>query len=158
MVKIDRPKGLIRYDSQQGLSGLPRRLWRPRLYVYAVLGAVGLAVASFAMSKRAPFEANLLRLSGPPYVLDAERSVVRNALELHLVNKQGGKMTYRIAGTPGDALEYVVAMPEVQLGSLEERRVPVFVYAPNDGKRRTLRLRIDDGARQRDVEATFSAP
>jgi hypothetical protein len=55
-------------------------------------------------------------------------------------------------------MEYVVAMPSVQLDSLDGRRVPVFVLAPNDGRARRVRLRVDDGRAARVIEGAFVAP
>jgi polyferredoxin len=40
----------------------PKRVMRARLALYAALGALGLIVASIAVSQRTPYEANLLRL------------------------------------------------------------------------------------------------
>ncbi|HEY8992114.1 MAG TPA: cytochrome c oxidase accessory protein CcoG, partial [Luteolibacter sp.] len=48
MTKIGRPKGLIRYDSLNGLNGKPRRWWRPRVMAYTVLGLLGLAAFGVA--------------------------------------------------------------------------------------------------------------
>ena len=42
MVKIDRPKGLIRYDSFNGFAGKTRRFLRPRIYAYCALALLGL--------------------------------------------------------------------------------------------------------------------
>ncbi len=158
MTKLSRPRGLIRYDSQNGLAALAKRFWRPRLYVYAALGALGLLVASLTLRTRAPFEANLLRLTSAPYVLEANDTRVRNAFELHLVNKHGAPATFHISGVPAGAMEYVIAQPSLRLGPLEARRVPVFVLAPNDHRARRVRLRVDDGATPRVIEGAFVAP
>jgi len=158
MTKLGRPTGLIRYDSQSGLTGAPKRFLRPRLYVYAALGLLGLVVGTSLARTRAPFEANVLRLSGAPYVLEDGGARVRNALELHVVNKHGEPTAFRVGGVPDPALSYVVGMPRIELGSLEGRRIPIFVHAPNDGRKRTLRLRIDDGTATRELEAPFIAP
>ena len=42
MTKLGRPTGLIRYDSQNGFDGLPKRILRPRIYAYSVLALLGL--------------------------------------------------------------------------------------------------------------------
>lgn len=158
MAKLKRPQGLIRYDSARGFAGERKRFLRPRLYVYAALGLLGLVVASFSLSQRQPFEANLLRLPGPPYALEAEGTRVRNALELHLVNKRSEPITFELAGEEGTGLEYVIARPKLTLQSLESQRVPVFVLAPHDGKPRKVLLRVSDGSAPRTVEAAFVAP
>jgi cytochrome c oxidase accessory protein FixG len=157
MDRLERPRGLIRYDSQNGLSGLPKRTLRPRLYVYAALGALGLAVASFALASREPFEANLLRLPGAPFVLQGDGRV-RNTLELHLVNKQARDVRFELVPVRGADLEFAVSMPRLTLGPMAERRVPLFVIAPADGKPRqvVLQVRAPDSARS--VTAAFAAP
>jgi cytochrome c oxidase accessory protein FixG len=158
MVRTKQPTGLIRYDSLTGLAGLTRRFLRPRVYVYAVLGAVGLLVATLSVRARTPFEANLLRLQGAPFVVENDGTQVRNALELHLVNKHAGPVTFTLLGEQASQLRYVFAQPRVKLESLRALRVPVFVTAPNDGARRLLKIRVSDGSSSRVVEAPFVAP
>ncbi len=156
MEKIDRPKGLVRYDSLNGLARKPGRFLRPRVYLYTFLGALGLVVAGFSLQRHVSFEANLLRLQGAPYLLEGAR--VRNALELHVVNKRGEPTTFKLAPVPGQDLEYVIARPTLTLSSFAAERVPVFVLGPNDGRPRKVRIRIDDGQDPRVVEGAFVAP
>jgi len=59
-------------DSQNGLSGRPRRILRPRMFVYGALGLAGLLAGTVALRQRHDFEANILRITGAPYVLDGE--------------------------------------------------------------------------------------
>jgi cytochrome c oxidase accessory protein FixG len=158
MGKVGRPAGLIRYDSQQGLTGNARRFWRPRVYLYVFLGALGLAVASFALQRHVPFEANLLRLPGAPFVLESDGKQVRNALELHLVNKRGEAVQFRVEAVAGAGMEYVVARPELTLPPMGSMRIPVFVLAPNDGARRETRIEVHDGRESRIVSGPFVAP
>jgi len=158
MSKLQRPRGLIRYDSQSGLSRQPRRFWRPRVYVYAAFGVLGLLVATLLTRTRVPFEANLLRLSSVPYLLEDDGARVRNALELHVINKHGEARTFRVLGVPGAGLDYTIGIPSTKIESLASVRVPVFVLAPNDGKRRIVRLRVDDGDAPRELETPFIAP
>jgi cytochrome c oxidase accessory protein FixG len=158
MGRVGRPAGLIRYDSQQGLTGAPKRFLRPRVYLYAFLGALGLGVAAFALQKHVPFEANMLRLAGAPFVLEDRGTRVRNALELHLVNKRGEPVHFRITPVAGAGMEYVVARPELTLPAMGSMRVPVFVLAPNDGVRRETRLEVHDGREGRVVAGPFVAP
>jgi cytochrome c oxidase accessory protein FixG len=158
MTRVKQPVGLIRYDSQQGLTQQKKRFLRPRVYLYAFLGALGLTVASFAVQKHVPFEANLLRLQGAPFVLENEHTRVRNSLELHLVNKRGSEVTFVLSPAPGQDLDYVIARTRVVLPSLGSARVPVFALAPNDGHVRRVRVRVDDGVTPRIIEGPFVAP
>jgi cytochrome c oxidase accessory protein FixG len=157
MQRLDRPKGLIRYDSQNGLSQRPKRILRPRVLLYAALGLLGLVVASFAMASREPFEANLLRAPGAPFLLQDDGEV-RNALELHLVNKQAEAQRFVIVPETQSGLRYAVSMAELELGPMAERRVPMVVIGPIDGKPRSVALEVRAGGEMRKVEARFAAP
>jgi cytochrome c oxidase accessory protein FixG len=158
MRRLERPEGLIRYDSQRGLDGEPRRFLRPRLALYAALGLLGLGVASFAVRARTPFEANLLRLPGAAFSLEDANTRVRNALELHLVNKQPRETTFELAADTRQGLDYVLAVRTVVLPPLGERHIPVFVSGPNDGHERSVRIMVRDGREAREVTGSFVAP
>lgn len=125
MDKLGRARGLIRYDSLNGLRGEKRKLLRPRLYAYTVLLVIGAVVATFAFRSREPFEANAVRLAGLPYT--REGGTIRNAFELHLVNKQSSPTSFEIEAVDAPDLVFVIAMAEVEIEPLGSRRVPVFV-------------------------------
>ncbi len=133
MDKLHRPRGLIRYDSVRGLDGETRRLWRPRLAAYLALGAIGALVAGLTLRERADFEANLMRLPGAPYELVEGR--VRNAFQIHLVNKRSERATLRIEPSNVAGVEVVAPLREVVLGPLEGVTVPVFVSVPRASRR-----------------------
>lgn len=146
MVKLGRPTGLVRYDSQKGLAGEQRRVWRPRIALYAALGVIGCIAAGLALGQRTSFEANLLRLrDAPPFVLDQGR--VRNAFEVHLVNKQSRDVVFELSGKPDQRLRYTVSMPRIVLSELRDQRVPVFVDfadgAVGSGERAQLEVRVE---------------
>jgi cytochrome c oxidase accessory protein FixG len=157
MDRLSRPRGLIRYDSQNGLTGAAKRVLRPRVYVYAALGALGLTVASLAISSREPFEANLLRASGLAFAIQPDGRV-RNALELHIVNKQDHSVHFSVSAEPSDDLEYAVATPSIELPPMAERRVPLLVLAPADGRLRKISLQVRTDQDVRHVSAPFAAP
>jgi cytochrome c oxidase accessory protein FixG len=128
MVKLDRPRGLIRYDSLRGLRAVPgekRRILRPRIIGYTVLLVIGATVATFAFRGRAPFEANLIRLRGAPYTREA--GTIRNAFEVHVVNKRGDAVTFDIEAGLDPDLAFVIPIAHFDLEPLTDRRVPVFV-------------------------------
>jgi hypothetical protein len=158
MSKLKRAPGLIRYDSLRGLAGEARRVLRPRLWAYALLGTLGLTVASFAFRARTPFEANLLRLPGAAFSLEAGGREVRNGFELHLVNKQGRTTRFELRPESFAGMGYVVPYREVELPALGERRVPIFVTAPNDHAPRELRIVVRSEEAERVVVGKFVAP
>jgi hypothetical protein len=102
MAKVGQPKGLIRYDSQNGFDGLPRRVLRPRIYAYSVLALLGLlALSVVAWMKMTPYSATLSRLGGSGFSSDAVS--VSNIYLLRVQNKRKQPATVSIrlaADTP----------------------------------------------------------
>ncbi len=159
MDKLHRPRGLIRYDSVRGLDNEPRRFWRPRLAAYLALGAVGAIVAVLTLRERTDFEANLLRLPGAPYELVEGR--VRNAFQIHLVNKRGARTTLHIEPSAAPGVEVVAPLRDVTLGPLEGTTVPVFVSVPRDARRGDFAVPITvrvPGGSARVLSAPFLGP
>ncbi len=128
MTRLDRPRGLIRYDSLNGLAGKPRRVVRPRLVLYTVMLVVGGAVALFATRARTDFEVLASRLPGAPYTM--EGGTLRNAFDLHVVNKRGEAATFDVSVDAPAGIDAVVPIARLQLDALAARHVPVFLTMP----------------------------
>jgi cytochrome c oxidase accessory protein FixG len=158
MNTLGRAPGLVRYDAQSGFAGKPKRLLRARIALYAGLGVLGLAVASIAISQRAPFEANLLRLRDmPPFVV--EHGHVRNAFEIHLVNKRARTSTFELRGVPEGQLRYTIALPKVVLAELRDRRIPVFVEYPTGSPMHVAQIELRmDGERVSVLQVPLVGP
>jgi cytochrome c oxidase accessory protein FixG len=162
MDKLRRPRGLVRYDSYRGLLHEPRRVLRPRLALYAVLGAMGLAASLVALRRHTLYEANILRLQGLPYVLEGD--FVRNAFDIHLVNKHRARVTFALEPDTSRGERFVLPLRAVTLEPLAGRDVPVFASLPVARYRAgaTVRIRVvPQGlprAEARTVEAPFLGP
>jgi cytochrome c oxidase accessory protein FixG len=161
MDRLGRARGLIRYDSQDGLLGKARRFFRPRVWLYSVLMLLGASVAFAATRGRSDFEVTLLRLAGEPYIL--ESSDVRNSLQLHIVNKRSSPEIFRLEVQPADGMSVVLPMPTVSIDALSDARVPLFLSVPRDRFHggfpvgvRVVRLADEKDARV--VAGTFLGP
>ncbi|MBK7859896.1 MAG: cytochrome c oxidase accessory protein CcoG [Archangiaceae bacterium] len=156
MVHIGKPVGLIRYASQTELASGKRKVLRPRLLLYAVLATLSLGSLSFALTFRTPFEANVLRLRGVPFVIEGDR--VRNQLEVHLVNKgsASGRFTLSVHGPEGLTVD--LGQRELTLSSLEGARVPLVVSLPRAAAHGTvpLELTVRDETLGAERRTTFS--
>lgn len=146
MTKLGRPKGLVRYDSQRGFEVGQRKFLRGRVLLYAVLGLLGLSVFGFAVTKRRPFEANLVRARGIAYTVENDR--VHNVFELHLINKRPAARKFVVEDVGPAGAEIIVGMRDVPLESLQDLKVPVHVFVPRAafkaGLKCELRVRCDD--------------
>lgn len=158
MDKLDRPRGLIRYDSQNGLAGEKTRIMRPRVWLYLALGLVGLIVATVATRTRTSFEANLLRVPGMPFLLDGDD--VRNAFTIHLVNKRPDAATFLVEPEPAPGITWVVPMNEPEVAGLAGLSVPITATAKRAEMKGNvpIRIRIKGPFEERIVEGTFVGP
>jgi cytochrome c oxidase accessory protein FixG len=142
MDKLKRPRGLVRYDSQAVFEGGARRILRPRLALYVVVIVAWAVGAFFAFRTHDPFEANLLRLRGAPYhVVDGS---VRNLFQVHLVNKGSEPATFHVEAEPLEGLEADIGHTTIELGSLEDRSISVYLNTPAEGfvEGRQARIRV----------------
>lgn len=156
MLKVGQPIGLIRYDSQNGLERQPKRVIRFRLAVYGLLLAVAVALLLATTLGRTPFEANILRVQGAPYILEGTR--IRNSYELHLVNKNAGPTTLTVRVTAPGPVQVTLPTNDVRLNSLEHFRLPIVVSAERADVPGTFDLRLDvhDAASGLDRSLTVS--
>jgi len=131
MARLGWEAGLIRYDSRNGFAGARRRVLRPRVALYAVLGAIGLAVATYSVASRASFEVRALRTRGMPYTI--EGSAIRNLFHVRVENKRPEERAFAIAladplpGAP--RADVVIAQPAITLAGMGDATVPVFATA-----------------------------
>lgn len=125
MDRLERSRGLIRYDSLDGLSGGTRQILRPRVVAYTVLLVVGATLTAVAGHRRTDFEANLLRLQGAPYTITGNE--LRNSLDLHIVNKVASPRTFLIDVQPVDGMQVVLPLPKVTLPPLGDVHAPLFL-------------------------------
>jgi polyferredoxin len=106
MVKVDRPKGLIRYDSMNGLEGKKRRVLRPRIFLYLGLACLGTtALVGTVIQRARPYTWTVTRMQGPPHYTDG--TSVRNHYQVLFINKRNQPATVTfdlVSPPPGFAL------------------------------------------------------
>ena len=162
MEQVGKPKGLIRYDSLRGFQGARRRWLRPRVFLYAGLSLVGLAVFVVTASKRTSFEVTVLRARGLPYTLEGE--TIQNLFTIHLQNKSTVEQEFELVPAAGTApgVEWKVGAAEVEVDALGEMKVPVFTFVPRAQYQGPipLTLRVTEKKTQvtQDVELRFQGP
>lgn len=102
MVKVGKPTGLVRYDSHAGLSGLARKVIRPRILLYTVLLLAGAGAMVFSLSKVKPFFFSVTRMKGAPYYVTEDS--VRNQFQIRLVNKRNQEVGYEVVAEVPDSV------------------------------------------------------
>jgi polyferredoxin len=167
MKKIDRPTGLIAYDTdenvvrrKQGKKARPFRPFRARTVLYAGVFAVTSALMVFGLATRTSIEFSALKDRALPYV-QLSNGAIRNAYTLKLVNKRRDARDLALAleGLPGARLEIVgepsaQGAPHLSLApdAVESYRVFVTTDAPVSAAE--IRFILSQNSEQAAVAAT----
>ncbi len=126
MTKIDRPGGLIRYDSTHGLEGKRTRFIRPRMILYTVLLGIGATAMLVSLSSLKPATVSLLRMSGAPYY--TSDGTVRNQYLVRIENKRNQPAHFTVkllTQQPGIALSG--AESGIEVSALGQQLRPMVV-------------------------------
>ncbi len=132
MTRLHRPRGLIRYASQEVFNGQRTRWIRPRTILYFILLVAGASVAGWAISTLKPANFGVTRMTGAPYIVDA--TTVRNQFLVRIVNKRNApeRFTVGIDGIPAD-LRRMGFETAVEVGPLGELVQPLILQQPRTG-------------------------
>ncbi|WP_309396391.1 cytochrome c oxidase accessory protein CcoG [Cerasicoccus maritimus] len=131
MAKLGREKGLVRYDSMNGLSGQKTRIIRPRLFLYGFLMLLGLAAMSFSATKLKSANMNVVRMTGSPYFITD--TGLRNQYMVRIINKTDSEQTYTILATAEGHPVTVAGNEEaISVESLGELVQPIIVTISKD--------------------------
>ncbi len=150
MEKVNKPKGLIRYDT---LDGSKINLFKPRslIYIFAILGLCG--GLAYALVTREPAHFTILRGTGLPYSFvknDSGQELVLNQFRVHIQN-QGTEPAEYLLSLPTEltnlGIQFTVAENPLRLLPGESREWYFFVRIPpsliSSGQLKT-ELRIKD--------------
>jgi len=151
MTKLDRPAGLVRYDSLNGLDGKKTRWLRPRTILYSLLLLVGISVATFAFSTVRPASLSVTRMVGSPYIVSDD--AVRNQFLVRVVNKHdvGETFALEVEGAPPE-LQISGFTEAIEIGPLGEKVVPLILVIPRDAYAGQVHLNV----RLVDVNAAYA--
>lgn len=153
MEKVERPKGLIRYDSTKGLAGGKTHYFRPRTLLYTGFLCLGLAVLGFFLTSLHSAKAELIRMPGQPYYVD--EAGVRNQYRLQLITKLQNPTEFRIRleGLPEGA--QVVGLEDViTLKPGEETMKTFIVQVPKSAYKGEFRIELKGHILPGDFEIT----
>lgn len=127
MDKVGLPKGLIRYDSQDGIDGKGQGLLRARTVIYPFILLIVGGVFLNILSSKYGFDAQLTRAPGNPFTRIGGAEV-RNTLRLRLVNRSGEDQVYSVRAVEPAAVKLEVLDPAaLSLKDGQTATVPVVV-------------------------------
>lgn len=130
MDRVGRPRGLIRYSSQDALAGKPPKLLRIRTIAYPLLLAAVAVAFLIVLSTKYAFDAKLMRGRGNPFQ-QVSGGLISNNFNMRLTNRTDDPRTYTIKVVePADARLRESSSQTVQLEGSGTSLVPVLVEVP----------------------------
>jgi cytochrome c oxidase accessory protein FixG len=143
MVSIGKPRGLIRYDSINGLEKRPRRFLRGRLYGYGVAALAGLIALTTAISARKDFDAALLR--GTTMPRERQGDMVVERFVAHVASKSSDEHTFTLALDAPEGAQVLLPMDTLTMKPFESRHVPLVITLPfEQSNHGVLKLRVTE--------------
>ena len=131
MHRLKRPKGLIRYDSMNGLAGKKTRFIRPRTILYTVLLLCGGAALAFSLTRVHDVDVTVARMRGSTFYVD--ESGVRNQFQVSLTTKHNTETVFTLSlpDAPEGVLVGGMSAPVV-VPKQQEAKQPIFVTVPKE--------------------------
>lgn len=160
MDKVGRPRGLIRYDSYNGLMEQRRSIFTPRVIAYSAFLTILLALNVVFLSSRSEVQALILRTPGLLYQ-KVDDDHVSNLYNYEVVNKTGQDMAidFRLRQEAG-VINLVGQAPVVKPGAIAKGTF--FVVMPKkalNGRKNDLHIEVLSGEKIVDqVKTNFFGP
>ncbi len=160
MDKVGRPRGLIRYDSHNGIVEKRRKIFTPRVIAYSFFLALLLGLNIAFLGGRAEVEVIILRTPGLLFQkVDEQR--VSNLYNYEVINKTGKDLPveFRLLNTGGE-IKLVGQPPVAKAG--EVAKGTMFIIMEKDklkGRKNDMHLEIISAGKQVDeVKTNFFGP
>jgi cytochrome c oxidase accessory protein FixG len=126
MEKMNYPKGLIRYTTENAMEGKVAHVLRPRVIVY---GLFLLALAGglvYSISQRVPIELDIIRDRNTLY-RETDMGLVENVYTLKLINMDERPHRFKLTVAGLEGLQLDIAQDVIEVASAEVRNLPVRV-------------------------------
>ena len=150
MDNLAKPRGLIRYTSENQLEGIKTKLIRPRSVIYAMLIILMFSAFTFVLTSRDSYDINVGRAVGEPFA-ELQDGHISNRLRFRVRNQTANESTFEITSIEpiGTQLRIVGTSP-VELLPGEMKRVEVWVLIPKEALSSTsvegkFRITFSDG-------------
>ncbi|OHX14112.1 cytochrome c oxidase accessory protein CcoG [Chromobacterium sphagni] len=134
MDKMNYPRGLIRYTTENALEGkypekdIPSRLRRPRVVMYVLVLAIVFSAAVTSLALRKPFKVDIIR-DRASLVRETDEGWLENTYIIKIINttEQSQRFSITANGLPG--IRAKAEQAEVRVGATETESVTVHVEA-----------------------------
>ena len=130
MEKMDYPKGLIRYTTQNALEGKPTRIIRTRIIIYGCILLTLLSLFTFVMLNRMPLGLDVIRDRNQLY--RETQGLIENVYTLKVLNMGKHDQEYNITADGIEGISLHTDTNPVLVKSGHVLDVPVRIRASED--------------------------
>ena len=129
MEKIDKPKGLIKYASWDGMMGKEERplLKRPRVWVYSAILLISMLGVVIGLSGMESLELKVLHARQPLFVLQSD-GTIQNRYTLKVLNKKNEDMKVRISVNDDNFKGLIIIGAEKEVVATHGTVTPVTIF------------------------------
>lgn len=132
MQKINKPEGLIRYDTEKGLEGQPKKTIRLRVILYTLILSAALIILSFLVSHRNLLKVNIVRSKNTPFQVIDEGKRVINHFKLNVRNQHDTPVNVNFVVASeydkGGNIELTMPVSPLRLEPQSSSRNDLFVF------------------------------
>ena len=146
MDKMDYPRGLIRYTTENALKHKGSHVLRPRIFVYGALLLIILGGTIWSMTHRVPLRADLIRDRNALY-RELPGGLIENVYTLKITNMDDEPHTYTMKVLNDEAVEVDTGRP-LALQAEETAGISVRLRIPRSEAQGVQELEIELQAQQ----------
>lgn len=149
MDKVGKPRGLIRYTSQEALAGRSRKLLRPRVVLYPMALTLSLGALLFAMVQKESADVTVLRGLGAPFTEEADGRIA-NQIRVKITNRSNDDARYTISVDGASGGQVIAPENPLAVAEGETRETSVFVLLPRasfTNSEHAITISVKDGGR-----------
>jgi cytochrome c oxidase accessory protein FixG len=128
MDKMNYPRGLIRYTTENELEGKPSKLLRPRTFGYGAVLTAMIAAIIFVIATRVPAQMDVLRDRGTLFSFNGEGRI-ENSYTVKIVNMSEVPQTFTLSVKGMDGIR-ILTQTQISVDSGENRSLPTVVDVP----------------------------
>ena len=157
MEKVNRPKGLIRYASENGIAQREKLKFTPRMKLYTVLLGALISLLVFLLSTRKDVDATVMRTPGMLYQQRGTDSI-SNLYNIKVANKTVHKipLSVKLEGTPG-TVQVIGSQQYINVQDEGQGSGSFFIILPREvirNRKTLLKLGLYEGDKKIDVVKT----
>jgi cytochrome c oxidase accessory protein FixG len=147
MAQVGKPKGLIRYASQDTLAGLPKHLLRARVIVYPAAFVLFFGAFVLALGTKSDADVTILRSGSVPFTFEADGDVA-NQVRVKIANRSRAAQQYVITVLGAEGGQVIAPESPLLVAANAQRTTSVFVVLPQTAfivGQHNITVRISDG-------------